>query len=153
MTAFRPKKYSPLRDGRAFAVPGGAASIAVTSSAAMMAMSAASLRIDPSRRPAEQQNEQSVHDEKENAGADLPRRRRVGRGSTSDPDAVREHVEGDGGRRRGPGDRGPGGKAEHQRKHEDAGGEREHERPGAVPGTLPRGQRQRVHVDLRGKVD
>src|SRR5216684_5323340 len=116
MTAFRPKKYSPLRDGRAFAVPGGAASIAVTTSAAMMAMTAASLRIDPSRRAAEQQNEQSVHDEKENADADLPRRRRVRRGVASHPDQVPNHVEGAGGRRHGPGDRRPRGKAEHQRQ-------------------------------------
>src|SRR5260370_17374599 len=107
MTAFRSKTYSPRRDGRAFAVPGGAASIAVTTSAAIMAMNAASLRIDPSRRAAEQQNEQSVHDEKENAGADLPRRRRVRRGIPSHPDHVPNHVEGARGRRHHPGDRHP----------------------------------------------
>src|SRR5260221_14244995 len=137
MTAFRPKTYSPLRDGRAFAAPGGAASIAVTTSAAMTAMSAAILRIDPSRRPAEQQNEQPVHDEKEDADPDLPRRRRVRRGIAGHPDQVADHVEGAGGRRHGSGDRRPGGKAKHQRQHQDAAGQREDERPWTVPGTLP----------------
>src|SRR5258707_10202084 len=96
MMAFRPKTYSPARDGRAFAVSAGAASIAVTTSAAAMAMMATSLRIDASRGPADQQDQESVDGEEKDTNSDVPGRRCMRRGITGHPDQVPDHLKGAG---------------------------------------------------------
>src|SRR5258706_15907233 len=105
MSALRPKTYSPRCDACVLAVPGGAASMAVTASAARMATIATSLRIDPPRRTAEQQDEQSVDGEEEEEHRELPDLRRVRRGVPRQADEVPQHVERPGRRRHGPGHR------------------------------------------------
>src|SRR6266705_3276880 len=56
---------------------GGAAMLAVTISAATMASSRIGLRIDPSRRAAEQQHERGVHGDEKESESDLPDDRRL----------------------------------------------------------------------------
>src|SRR5580765_4525575 len=94
MTASRPKTYSPCRETCVFtAVVFGAASMAVTASAATMATPGTILRIDPPWRTPEEHDEQAVDAEEEEDGGDPPAdggmRCRIARQA----DEVAHHVE------------------------------------------------------------